>query len=95
MGSPVYEVQEGSKMELNGDDILEMEANERADKGIFLSFQTPLSLSGVKVYQLLQMALNGKKHPLEIRNKVKEVAAELKINEELLSRSLNEGASGG
>jgi Fe-S cluster assembly ATP-binding protein len=95
MGSPVYEVQEGSKMEINGEDILEMEANERAEKGIFLSFQSPLSLSGVKVYQLLQMALNGKKNPLEIRNKVKEVASELKINEELLGRSLNEGASGG
>lgn len=76
-------------------DITHSESNERAQKGIFLSFQQPLALSGVKVYQLLQLALNGKKDPLQIRKEAKAFAKELNMNEELLNRPLNEGASGG
>ena len=95
MGHPSYQLDEASKIEYSGENITDIEANERAGKGIFLSFQSPLPLAGVKVQQLLRIALNGKKNPLEIRNQVKEVAKELKINENLLSRSLNEGASGG
>src|SRR3989338_576136 len=82
-------------MKLNGQEISELNPNERADEGIFLSFQSPLALSGVKVYQLLQLALNGKKDPLTIRNEAKAYASELGISEELLNRPLNEGASGG
>lgn len=95
MGHPAYEVAEDSEILFEGEDIREMEADERAGKGIFLSFQTPLSLSGVKVYQLLQLALNGKKDPLKIRQEAQKYAKELGISEELLSRPLNEGASGG
>lgn len=95
MGHPAYEVSEESQVLFHGEDIKELEANERAEKGIFLSFQTPLALSGVRVYQLLQIALNGKKDPLTIRKQAQEVAKELRISEELLGRSLNEGASGG
>lgn len=95
MGHPLYEVDSKSKIEYDGENVVAMEANERAEKGIFLSFQSPLALSGVKVQQLLRFALNGKKDPLQIYKQVKEVAKELKINENLLSRSLNEGASGG
>jgi Fe-S cluster assembly ATP-binding protein len=95
MGHPAYEVSEDSEMLFEGEDIREMDANERAEKGIFLSFQSPLSLNGVKVYQLLQLALNGKKDPLTIRREAQKYAKELGISEELLGRSLNEGASGG
>lgn len=95
MGHPIYENDSNTKIEMNGEDISEMEANERAEKGIFLSFQSPLSLSGVKVQQLLRIALNGKKDPVQIYKQVKEVASELKISENLLTRSLNDGASGG
>jgi Fe-S cluster assembly ATP-binding protein len=95
MGHPLYENDSKTKIEMEGEDITEMEANERAEKGIFLSFQSPLALSGVKVQQLLRLALNGKKDPIQIYKQVKEVASELKISENLLSRSLNEGASGG
>jgi Fe-S cluster assembly ATP-binding protein len=49
----------------------------------------------VKVYQLLQLALHGKKDPLAIRQEAQKYAKELGISEELLSRPLNEGASGG
>ena len=107
MGHPAYEVRSktlrlGGKsekvksyIEFEGVDITEMETNERADEGIFLSFQSPLALSGVRVYQLLQLAMKGKKDPLAIRNEAKEYASELGISEELLNRPLNEGASGG
>ncbi len=100
MGHPTYVVPEadkGKKSEIifEGEDMIPLEANERSEKGIFLSFQTPLSLSGVKVYQLLQLAMHGKKDPLQIRQAAQKYARELGISEELLGRSLNEGASGG
>lgn len=95
LAHPAYEVSEDSRLLLNDKDITEMEPNERAQEGIFLSFQSPLALSGVKVYQLLQLALQGKKDPVHIRKEAQKVAKELGINEHLLSRPLNEGASGG
>lgn len=95
MGHPTLERAPQSKITLNNEDITELDSNERADKGIFLSFQTPLSLAGVKVHQLIQLASKGKKKPLELRQEIQRVAKELRIHEDLLSRSLNEGASGG
>lgn len=100
MGHPSYvigneKLEMRSEILYNGQDISEMEPDERAREGIFLSFQTPLALSGVKVFQLLQLAMNGKKDPLQIRQEAKKYAAELGIKEELLNRPLNEGASGG
>jgi len=101
MGHPSYKISNNksqdtkSTIELNGQDITDMEPNERAQEGIFLSFQTPLSLSGVKVYQLLHLAMHGKKDPLQIRKEAQKYAKELGISEELLNRPLNEGASGG
>lgn len=95
MGHPTYEVSESSKILFEGENITDLEANERAEKGIFLSFQSPLSLAGVKVHQLLQLAAGGKIKPLELRNKIKAIAKDLNISEDLLNRSLNEGASGG
>ena len=100
MGHPAYEVRSQtsdarSPIVFNNHDISEMKPNERAKEGIFLSFQTPLALSGVKVYQLLQLALQGKKDPLQIRKEAQQYAKELGINDDLLVRPLNEGASGG
>jgi Fe-S cluster assembly ATP-binding protein len=95
MGNPAYSVADYSQIKINKKNITEMEPDERSKEGIFLSFQNPLSLSGVKVFQLLQLSLSGKKDPLAIRNEAKKYATELGINEDLLNRSLNEGASGG
>jgi len=80
---------------LNGDDITNLDAQKRAEKGIFLSFQNPLSLSGVTVFQLLQLAKSGRIDPVKLRRQVLGTAKELKLSEELLRRSLNENASGG
>ncbi len=96
MGNPLYEVKGKSALvKVDGEDVTELEIDERAKKGIFLSFQTPLALTGVRAYQLLQMALQGVKDPLTIRQEAQKYAKELGIKEELLNRSLNDGASGG
>jgi Fe-S cluster assembly ATP-binding protein len=68
---------------------------KRVQKGIFLSFQQPLSLSGVNVFQLLRLALSGKKDPLALKKEIETLAKKLKIKKELIERSLNDGASGG
>lgn len=95
MGHPGYEISSESKLVMDGEDIRELEPDKRAKKGIFLSFQSPLSLSGVRPYQLIQLAAKGKPDALTLRKNVQSLAKELKIKDELLSRSLNEGASGG
>ena len=80
---------------LNGEKVTELDAQKRAEKGIFLSFQSPLALSGVTVFQLLQLALSGKMDPVKLRRQVLGTAKDLHLSEELLRRSLNENASGG
>lgn len=95
MGHPAYKLSQNSSMKLDGQEISKMDPNERAQLGLFLSFQSPLALSGVKVYQLLQLAMHGKKGPLPIRTEAQKYAKELGISKELLNRPLNVGASGG
>ena len=95
MGNPSYQIDEQSHLLFENEDLTELDAHERAERGIFLSFQSPLSLSGVRIHQLLQLAIKGKKSPITVREETKKIASELKISEELLSRSLNDGASGG
>ncbi|TXG76108.1 Fe-S cluster assembly ATPase SufC [Candidatus Dojkabacteria bacterium] len=95
MGHPLYTLSDKSKIVFNGTEIHDEETHVRAKRGIFLSFQSPLTLSGVNVFQLLRVALDGAIEPLELKNKLKKTAAQLKVKEELLSRSLNDGFSGG
>lgn len=95
MGHPAYELSAASKILFNGEDIVDLTPDKRAEKGIFLSFQSPLSLSGVSIYQFMRYALDGKMDALAIRQKIQKYAEELKISQELLSRSLNDGFSGG
>lgn len=93
MAHPTYEAK--GSVKLNGENISDLDAQKRAVKGIFLSFQNPLALSGITVFQLLQLALSGKSDPVILRRKVLSTAKELHLTEELLRRSLNENASGG
>ena len=92
-GHPTYK--STGKIILNKKNISKVKSDIRARLGIFLSFQTPLSLSGIDVFQLLRVALAGKKDPFKLRLETDKLAKELKIKEELVTRSLNEGASGG
>ena len=93
-GHPSYKADVGS-LKFDGKDITNLNPEKRAKLGIFLSFQTPLSLSGVTVFQLLRLALQKKKDPLKIKKAIEKIAKKLKIKKELLDRSLNQGASGG
>jgi len=95
MGHPIYEYGPKSKITFNGEDITELDPDKRSKLGIFLTFQSPLSLSGVTIYQFMRYALDGTVDPFAIRQKIQEYAKDLKISQDLLSRSLNEGFSGG
>jgi len=94
MAHPSYEIRKG-KIFFDKEEITDLPVEKRAKKGIFLSFQQPLSLSGVNVFQLLRLSLSGKKDPLEIKKNIENLAKKLKIKKELIERSLNDGASGG
>lgn len=95
IGHPNYEYAKESKIVFKKEDITDLSADKRAQKGIFLSFQTPLSIPGVKVNEILQLAVAGAQDPLSLRENINKTAEKLKINKELLNRSLNDGASGG
>lgn len=99
MGHPNYEITSG-KILLNGEDITELEADERAKKGMFLSFQYPKEISGVSISNFLRTAYNSlnsenKMSILEFQKRLQEKAKELNIDKEFLNRYLNEGFSGG
>lgn len=85
----------GRKSARRGGNIKNLSADKRAHLGIFLSFQTPLPLSGVSVVALLRLALEKKMSPITLRKKIQAYAKELHIKDELLKRSLNENFSGG
>ena len=93
-GHPLYLIKKG-KIIFNEKNITKASPDERSQSGIFLSFQSPLSLSGVSLFSLLRTAIAGRKDPLALREEIEKTAKLLKIKKELLDRSLNEGASGG
>jgi len=95
MGDPQYQLVKESQIVFNNQSILSLTADERAKKGIFMSFQFPLSLSGINLYQLLRVAMEKKIDPLLLRKRIITYGQELELDKQLLSRSLNEGASGG
>ncbi|MGV8936836.1 MAG: Fe-S cluster assembly ATPase SufC [Allorhizobium sp.] len=101
-GRTDYEVTSGDIL-FNGESILELDAAERASKGIFLAFQYPVEIPGVATMQFLKVAMNEQrkargedelKTPDFIRL-VKDAAAKLQINMDMLKRPLNVGFSGG
>ena len=94
MGHPLYKIKSGT-IYFDNKNITKLEPDKRAGAGIFLSFQSPLSLSGVSVFSLLRTAIAGKKDPLALREEIEKIAKQLKIKKELLERSFNEGSSGG
>ncbi|MBE7410715.1 MAG: Fe-S cluster assembly ATPase SufC [Leptospiraceae bacterium] len=98
MGHPSYKVTSGDIF-LNGESILSLSVDERARKGIFLSFQYPTSISGVTVVNFLRTILKsirGKDIPVkEFRKELKEKMGLLQIDEAFITRYVNEGFSGG
>lgn len=95
MGHPKYTIGRSSKILFEKKNVKSLTADERARLGVFLSFQTPLELPGVTVFELLRLALEKKYTPIELHKLVQAYAEELHIKDELLKRSLNMGFSGG
>lgn len=101
MGHPGYKVNEEAVIELDGEDIREMTPDERARRGLFLAFQYPVGIDGVKVGEVLLAAVraredNGsRKAAIEIKREIEKEAAGLQVSEELLKRDINAGFSGG
>ena len=105
MGHPAYEVTGGS-VTFKGQDVLEMEPDERSRAGMFLAFQYPHAIPGVTVTNFLRQALNahrkggpdGVDNPIrakEFGEKLKFAMDLLKVDRSMSSRYLNEGFSGG
>ncbi len=105
MGHPAYVVTEGTIL-FDGDDVTELGADERAQRGLFLAFQYPHAIPGVTVTSFLRAAINavrkarngGVEQPIPIPEFRKELLAQmdrLKVSRELASRYLNDGFSGG
>ncbi|TXH08297.1 MAG: Fe-S cluster assembly ATPase SufC [Candidatus Moraniibacteriota bacterium] len=95
MGHPAYTLSRPSKILLGRKNLKNLAPDERARLGVFLSFQTPMELAGVNVFELLRLALEKKIAPVELHTLVAKHAKELRIKDELLRRSLNVGFSGG
>ncbi|MBR1816965.1 MAG: Fe-S cluster assembly ATPase SufC [Lachnospiraceae bacterium] len=97
-GNPNYEVT-GGRIIFKGEDIAELAVNERAKKGIFLSFQNPLEVPGVTLSAFIRSALEqktGQRIRLwDFKKKLKETMALLSMDESYAERDLNVGFSGG
>lgn len=89
-GHPSFEATSG-KVWFKGQDLLEMEPEERARAGLFMSFQYPLEIAGVTNRQFLEAALKAQGKTASIEEKI----AALEIRPEFLERNINEGFSGG
>ena len=101
-GKPGYEATEGEIL-LDGENILELQPDERAAKGLFLAFQYPLEIPGVTTVNFLRTAVNAQRKARgqaelmapEFMKLMRETAKELEINPEMLRRAVNVGFSGG
>ncbi|WP_336365944.1 Fe-S cluster assembly ATPase SufC [Marinobacter sp. C2H3] len=101
-GNDAFEVTEG-EITLNGDNLLELETEERAREGIFLAFQYPVEIPGVSNLQFLRTAVNAmRKHhgqdemnAAEFMKLAKEVSKQVDLDPAFLKRGVNEGFSGG
>lgn len=101
-GNPLYTVTDGSAV-FNGKDLLEMGADERANEGIFLSFQYPVEIPGVSMTNFMKAAVNAKRkyqglEPLKAADFMKLMREKrdlVGLDSKLSHRSVNEGFSGG
>ena len=105
MGHPAYRITDGDVL-LDGESILELEADERAKRGLFLAFQYPHAVPGVTVASFLRSSVNairkaragGEDDPVKIpefRKQLEAAMGDLKVPREMAGRYLNDGFSGG
>jgi Fe-S cluster assembly ATP-binding protein len=101
-GKDDYEVTEGEIL-FNGENMLDMEPDERAAAGMFLAFQYPIEIPGVATMEFLKTAMNAQRKARgedtlsipDFMKRVKEAAAHLNVSMDMLKRPLNVGFSGG
>ena len=101
-GNESYEVESGSII-FEGEDLLDLDPDQRAHKGVFLSFQYPVEIPGISVSNFLKAAISEKRKQLgmdpitakELLGKMKEKMELLNMKKGYLSRNMNEGFSGG
>ena len=104
-GHPLYEITGGSAT-IDGEDLLAMDANQRARAGVFLAFQYPVTIPGVKVADFMRHAVSNIRNPLrkegeglipmrEFRTELLEQMDDLGLDHEFARRYLNDGFSGG
>lgn len=100
MGHPKYEVTSGS-VTLDGEDVLEMEVDERAQAGLFLAMQYPSEITGVTNADFIRSAMNSRREEgdeISIMKFIREIDAKmeyLEMDQDMAQRYLNEGFSGG
>lgn len=97
IGNPKYEVVAG-EISFNGEGILAMKPEERAQAGIMMAFQYPMAIPGVTIREMLLASMRAKGltvSALDLKKKIAEEAEKLHVEASLLNRSLNEGFSGG
>ncbi len=105
MGHPKLEITEGT-IELDGRSILEWDTSERARAGVFMAFQRPMAIPGVKMADFLRHATTNVRYPSrkegeqlipmrEFRKELREKMAQLRMDEEFARRYVNDGFSGG
>ncbi len=101
MGNPLYKCKvQSSKCKVNGIDLLSLNPEERARKGLFVAFQSPIEITGVSFLAFLRTASKAirpnEKVPLsQFKEKVKKALDEVGLDDAFMQRSLNEGFSGG
>lgn len=104
MGNPAYEVQDGQIL-LDGEDVLDMDADERSRSGLFLAFQYPVAIPGVTLGNFLRHAINARMKAEDPESKgipipkfarmMRQKMNQLRIDHAFAGRYLNEGFSGG
>lgn len=100
MGHPKYEVTSGSVL-LDGEDVLEMEVDERAQAGLFLAMQYPSEITGVTNADFLRSAINARREEgdeISIMKFIRDLDKKmefLEMDQDMAQRYLNEGFSGG
>jgi Fe-S cluster assembly ATP-binding protein len=105
MGHPAYDITQG-RIDLDGQDVLEMDPTARARAGIFMAFQRPMSIPGVKMADFLRHAATNVRRPdrkegeelipmREFRQELKSKMEQLRIDQDFARRYVNDGFSGG
>lgn len=94
IGNSIYSLDTNSSIVFCKKKLNKLSPDKRAKMGIGVTFQSPLALQGISVFQLLRLAIKDV-DVLELYEKIEKIAKELKIKKELIDRPLNEGASGG